>query len=134
MRQISLRTLAFAVVLAAACNKVATDPDPNAPGSVDENHLIAINGYPLDTQNPERTYGQLPQGLRTSDMANALRSSAAPSGGLYLVQFNGPVTDAALEGVRASGVEVVSYIPFNAYVIRASSTAARSLIDAKLPN
>src|SRR3954463_891113 len=118
----SLRTLALAVmVFASACNKVATDPHPNNTPSIDEQHRIAINGYPVDTLNPEKTYGQLPQGLRTSDMANSLQSGASPAGGLYLLQFKGPVTDDALFNVRATGAEVVSYIPFNAYVIRASS-------------
>jgi len=139
MRQIcSLRSLTLAVmVLAAACNKVATDPDPNNTTSVDEQHLIAINGYPVDTQNPEKTYGQLPQGLRTSDMANSLRSGRprAPAGGLYLLQFNGPVTDDALLSVRATGAEVVSYIPFNAYVITGQAPPRRgSLIAAKRPS
>src|SRR3954467_12679569 len=130
MRQIgSLRSLTLVVmVFAAACNKVATDPDPTGGTSIDEQNLIAINGYPIDTKNPEKTYGQLPQDLRTSDMANSLRSGASPTGGLYLLQFNGPVTDDALLGVKATGAEVVSYVPFNAYVIRASSTAARKLI------
>ena len=77
MHRISrIRSLALAMVFAAAaCTKVATDPDPtNNPTGTDENHLIALNGYPVDTQYPELTYGQLPQGLRTSDMSNALRS------------------------------------------------------------
>src|SRR4051794_33661378 len=105
MHRIStLRNVALAaVVLAAACNKVATDPDPTlSPTSTDEQHLIAINGYPVDTRHPELTYGQLPQGLRTSDMASALTSGNAPGGGLYLLQFSGPVRDEALAAVRAT--------------------------------
>ncbi|HEY8208327.1 MAG TPA: Ig-like domain-containing protein [Myxococcaceae bacterium] len=130
----SPRTLALALVAFAACTQVATDPDPtNTATSTDEQHLIALNGYPVDTQNPERTYGQLPQGLRTGDMANALRNGAAPAGGLYLLQFSGPVRDEALASLRNTGVEVVSYVPFNAYVIRASSTAGARLVAAKLP-
>ena len=135
MHRISaLRSVALAVVFAAAaCNKVATDPDPtNNPTGTDENHLIALNGYPVDTQYPEMTYGTLPQGLRTSDLSNALRSGGTPSGGLYLVQLNGPVRDEALEAVKATGAEIVSYIPYNSYVIRASSAAAKQLISAKL--
>jgi len=135
-RTSSLRNLALAVVFAAAaCTKVATDPDPtNNPTGTDENHLIALNGYPVDTQNPDLTYGQLPQGLRTSDMSNALRSGSTPNGGLYLMQFNGHVRDEALAAVKSTGAEVVSYVPYNAYVIRASSTAAKQLIAAKLPD
>src|SRR5690348_11097263 len=112
-RIIALRNLALAMVfVAAACNKVAQDPDPTGnPTGVDENHLIALNGYPVDTQQPELTYGQLPQGLRTNDLSNAIRSGSTPAGGLYLIQFSGPVQDEALAAVKATGAEIVSYVP-----------------------
>ncbi|HZN93353.1 MAG TPA: hypothetical protein VFB81_11650, partial [Myxococcales bacterium] len=93
------RCLPLVVVsLVAACTQVATDPtDPNVIATMtDENHLIALNGYPVDTQYPERTYSRLPEALRTSDMSTALRQGGAPSGGLYLLQFSGQVRDEAL--------------------------------------
>ncbi|HVE85548.1 MAG TPA: Ig-like domain-containing protein, partial [Myxococcales bacterium] len=130
------RSVALVAVCLAACTQVATDPtQPSTPTatSTDEQHLIALNGYPVDTQYPEQTYSQLPSSLRTSTLSNAIRQGTAPAGGLYLIQLKGAVTDDALAAIRATGVELVSYVPYNAYVIRASSTAAAALVAAKLP-
>lgn len=134
--------LAVLAVALAACSPVPSDPDePVEPADstsalaapVEDGHLIVLNGYPLDTRNPEQTYSRLPSALRRSDLSGAIRRGQAPAGGLYLVQLNGPVQDEALDALLATGVELVSYIPYNAYVIRASSTAAAALIAAKLP-
>ena len=59
----------------------------------DDQNLIALNGYILDTTDPAATQRQLPAELRQTDMADTLARGAAPRGGLYLVQFAGPVQD-----------------------------------------
>ena len=93
----------------------------------DDQDLITLNGYILDTTNPEATYRLLPQGLRKGDMAAAVERGASPRGGLYIVQFVGPVKDAWLKALRRTGAEVVTYLPSNAYVVRASGKAAARL-------
>src|ERR1051325_3664922 len=49
--------------------------------------LMALNGYVLDTTNPDATYRQLPSDLRRSDIADAISRGIQPQGGLYIVQF-----------------------------------------------
>jgi hypothetical protein len=93
----------------------------------DDQNLIALNGYVLDTTKPEATLSQLPSDLRQTDMADTLARGSAPRGGLYLVQFAGPVQDAWLDQVKDTGVEVVTYVPNNAYVVRAGHGAASLL-------
>jgi hypothetical protein len=93
----------------------------------DDQNLIALNGYVLDTTNPSATYRQLPADLRQIDMADSLARGAAPRGGLYLVQFAGPIQDGWLDALKATGAEIVSYMPNNAYVVRAQFGAALSL-------
>jgi Subtilase family/Viral BACON domain len=95
------------------------------PLSIQDNmNLIALNGYILDTTNPDATYSQLPADLRKPDIADALARGIQPQGGLYIVQFVGPIKDAWLDALKATGVQVVSYIASNAYIVRANSTAA----------
>jgi hypothetical protein len=93
----------------------------------DDQNLIALNGYVLDTTNPAATARQLPADLRQTDMSDSLARGLAPRGGLYLVQFAGPIQDGWLEALKAIGVEIISYMPNNAYVVRAHAGAALSL-------
>jgi cysteine-rich repeat protein len=56
----------------------------------------------------------------------ALAPSAAPQ--LYLLQFAGPVKEEWLAEVRSQGnVQVVSYLPSNAYLVRADGAAVEGL-------
>jgi hypothetical protein len=93
----------------------------------DDQNLIALNGYILDTTDPAATQRQLPADLRQVDMSDSLAGGASPRGGLYLVQFAGPIQDGWLDALTRLGVEVVSYMPNNAYVVRAQAGAALSL-------
>jgi subtilase family protein/BACON domain-containing protein len=93
----------------------------------DDQNFIALNGYILDTTNPDATRRQLPADLRQTDLADALARGQSPRGGLYLVQFAGPIQDAWLDMLKATGVEIVSYMPNNAYAVRADSHAAAAL-------
>lgn len=94
----------------------------------DSFNLIPLNGYVLDTTNPDATYRLLPADLRKTDMADALARDAKPAGGLYIIQFIGPIQDAWLDGLKATGVDVVSYMPSNAYVVRGNAKAATALL------
>jgi hypothetical protein len=88
---------------------------------------IPLNGYLLDTLRPAETYDTLPRELRRPGVAQAFARDDAPPPGLYLVQFIGPVKDAWLNELRATGARLVSYVPANAYVIQADADAAAQL-------
>src|SRR5205085_12313955 len=62
------------------------------------------------------------------DISIAAANGMAPAGGLYLVQFAGPIQDGWLASLRATGAEVVSFMPSNAYVVRAKAKAAKRLL------
>src|SRR5262249_48029546 len=57
-----------------------------------------------------------------------------PLGGLYIVQFVGPIKDDWLEALKATGVEVVTYIPSNAYVVCGNSVSAARLLSFATQN
>ncbi len=97
----------------------------------DDQNLIALNGYILDTTNPDATYESLPADLKSGEMMQALRKGGTPTSGLYLVQFAGPIQDEWLESLKETGAEIVSYMPSNAYVVRANNYAAASLATLK---
>lgn len=97
----------------------------------DDQDLILFNGYIIDTSNPEATYAKIPGDLRQTDMFNALSKRSRPRGGLYIVQFAGPIKDLWLGHLKSTGAEIVTSIASNAYVVRASARAARALIGLK---
>ena len=49
---------------------------------------------------------------------------------LRLIQFVGPVKRAWLDQLRASGLEVVAYVPNNGYLVRADESATARLLSA----
>jgi len=92
---------------------------------VDETTLINLNGWLLDGADPAGTAARLaavpaalldPPGPQAED-ARVLR----------IVQFAGPIQDAWLESLRLTGAHVVSYVPHDAYVVRADARAAAAL-------
>lgn len=97
----------------------------------DDQDLIMFNGYVVDTNNPEMTYAKIPGDLRQTDMFNAVSKRTRPRGGLYIVQFAGPIKDLWLHHLKGTGAEIVTPIASNAYVVRASAQAAVALIQLK---
>jgi subtilisin-like proprotein convertase family protein len=69
----------------------------------------------------------------TSDPARAYAASGGykaapdPTGDTYLVQFAGPARDAWLSAVERAGVQVVQYVPHQAFIVRASASAMTSV-------
>ena len=100
----------------------------------DEQNLIAFNDYLIDTSNPQPLPLQLPTELRQTRMADAKTRGAAPEGGLYVVQFVGPIQDAWLNTLKSTGAEVITYVPNNAYVVRADRRAAFGIWQLKERN
>jgi hypothetical protein len=80
----------------------------------DEYNTIFLNAKQLDTSSAE---------------VQALRRSAGSFAGkrLHLVQFVGPVQPAWRDALLASGVELVTYIPENAYLVYGDARAITQL-------
>jgi len=90
----------------------------------DDMDRIVVNGYLLDTSDPQLLSQGLPADLRQQKMADALKGNYAPVAGLYIVQFLGPIRGEWLAALEDTGVRIVSYIANNAYIISADSRAA----------
>lgn len=93
----------------------------------DEQNLIGLNGYVLDTLNPQPTYESLPADLRNFNLDFTAPQPARPRAGLYVVQFAGPIRDEWLDGLRQTGARIISYVPFNAYVVHAGDRTVSRL-------
>lgn len=95
----------------------------------DDLTLVNVNGIQLDGADlgaSARALGRLPFDL--------LAPAAPPADGdsrLKLVQFAGPVKDAWLAALAATGAFVVTYVPNNAYVVRANPVANAAIEGLK---
>jgi PKD repeat protein len=90
----------------------------------DEQDLMVFNDLVLDGTRPELLLRALdPTQLFTDPSTLAL----PPDAGLYVLQFDGPVKDAWLDAVRATGARVVQSVPMNAYVVAAEASAVQGL-------
>ena len=56
---------------------------------------------------------------------NALQQSISSGKGLWIVQFAGPVLPEWLDGLMAAGLEIVAYLPNNAYIVWGEQPSAR---------
>ena len=76
----------------------------------DQWNMIRLNARPINTGAPE---------------AKAMRKSVGAFTGkhLHLVQFAGPIKERWLAELKASGVQIVSYIPENTYLIYGDAAA-----------
>jgi hypothetical protein len=97
----------------------------------DEQNLIVLNGYVIDTSNAEPLSKQPPADLRQTRMSEARRNFSRPGDGMYIVQFIGPIQDEWLKELNLTGAEVISYVPNNAYIVRANQNSALGLIALK---
>lgn len=79
-----------------------------------DGHAIILENALIDSRQPVGF--QLP---------DSLRRTGEPGG--YIVQAKGPVDDNFRAGLKAAGAEIISYIPNNAYLVRASAAAANQL-------
>jgi hypothetical protein len=83
---------------------LSTLPAADAVELRQEENVIKLNAGHIDTAQPA---------------AKALRKTTAVTTGkgMHLVQFVGPVQPAWLDELRKTGVEVVTYVPNNAYLV-----------------
>ncbi|HEY7911422.1 MAG TPA: hypothetical protein VIG62_05875, partial [Blastocatellia bacterium] len=83
----------------------------------DEFNLVLLNAGPIDTSSSEV------QALRETSSVSAQGSGKR----MHLVQFAGPIQDHWLEAMTGTGVEIVTYIPNNAYLVYGDGASIRSL-------
>lgn len=69
----------------------------------DEENVILLNAGPIDTTTPAA------QAVR--------RAGAGTANGLYLVHFAGPIRPEWRQALAATGVEIVTYVPYNTYLV-----------------
>src|ERR1019366_7951595 len=78
-----------------------------------DEHALLLENALLDTTRP------------APSIPDHLRAQGDP--GSYLVQSRGPIDAAFRSLLQAAGATIVSYIPNNAYLVRASAAVARQL-------
>jgi hypothetical protein len=93
----------------------------------DDLDRVYLEGRALDTRRPEEVESRIDLALRRDELAHAQAEGRPVRDGLYLVQLIGPVRDEWLSDLAAEGLEIVSYIPQNAYVVRARGPAAAAI-------
>jgi subtilisin-like proprotein convertase family protein len=90
--------------------------------------------------NTTRTIGELARSEHSILLQNALLDTTQPNNlpipdsmraqkdpGTYIVQSRGPLDDAFRSALKSAGAAVVTYIPNNAYLVRASDAVAQQL-------
>lgn len=123
-----------AAVAPATAAATATTPIPAAPPAP------VTNLYPHRLSNTARPHEEL---LRSDDavlLRNALIDATAPGAlaipaslrasgdpGAYVVQSRGLINDAFRAGLAEAGAEIVSYVPNNAFLVRATAAVAQRL-------
>ena len=129
---------------AAAAAQRATAGQTNAPASnsapTNSKTGAAADRFRYRLANTTQTVGQLTRSDRAILLENALIDTATGKAlsippqlratgepGSYIVQARGPVDAAFRARLSAAGATIVSYIPNNAYLVRASAAAAKSL-------
>ena len=93
-------------------------------------HAVLLENAWLDTSPFSRTASRNSSALISdSQLAIPDRLRAQGDPGAYVVQSRTPLNDAFRALVQAAGASIVSYIPNNAYLVRASATAAQQVAD-----
>src|SRR5262249_36254541 len=91
----------------------------------DEQNLIELNGYVIDTSAQQPISKEVPEDLKQSRMLEArARGDKSPGPGLYVVQFAGPIQDLWLDNLKSTGAHVISYVANNAYVVSCDARSA----------
>jgi len=115
----SRNSLATVWLLVAA---VAPRLSAQAPSSPEprEATLISLNSHVIDTSLPEP---ELPEALRA-------RPAVSGENEIVLAKFPGPVTARQVEGLHAASLQVYTYLPYYAYLVKMPVGAAtRSLLS-----
>ena len=122
---------------------VSGPPAPAAPAP-SATTAFATNRFRYRLTNSPESFNQLVHNERAVLLRNALLDTGLPGQPViperlrtqgdpesYIVQARGVITPAFRQALKDAGAEVVSYVPNNAYLVRASGKAAGAL--AALP-
>jgi len=112
---------------------------PPPPDSLTNHASRITHHFSLRLSNTTASLGQLQRDDHALLLENALLDTTRPSPsipdhlrahgdpGSYLVQARGPIDGAFRSLLQGAGAAIVSYIPNNAYLVRASAAVARQL-------
>ena len=116
-------------------------PSTNTAKTTNVSHNIPLLAYRL--KNTEKPIGELIYNDSAILLRNALFDSAEPAPlqipahlkaqgdpGSYVIQARGAIDQAFIARLKAAGAEIISYIPNNAYLVRASEAVANQLSTA----
>ena len=95
----------------------------------DELTLMSFNGYLVDGVDAEATRAVLD--TIPADLRSPVEPPRDDERRLEIVQFSGPIKDAWVESLRATGAFVVSYVPNNAYVVVVDGAAHAALVQLR---
>ncbi len=122
-------------------------PSPSTVAALQANgvSLSGTNRFRYRLSNTAQTPAQMLRNEQAVLLRNALIDTSLRSGlnipahlrapgdpGSYVVQARGVITEAFRKAIREAGGEVVSYVPNNAYLVRAEAAAARRLARGPL--
>src|ERR1039458_2212717 len=106
---------------------------------------VRTNKFAYRLSNTTKTIGQLVGDRHAILLANALIDTGAKltfsipknlqspgDPGAYIVQARGPIDNAFRAMLASAGAEIVSYIPNNAYLVRAQAGVANGLVGNPL--
>jgi hypothetical protein len=125
---------------APAANPAVTAPNILAASSTNGAASAKTNKFAFRLSNTAKSLGQLAHDRHAILLENALIDTANPLNlsipthlqsqgdpGAYIVQARGPIDAAFRAMLAAAGAEIVSYIPNNAYLVRAPAGVANGL-------
>ncbi|MEP7339947.1 MAG: S8 family serine peptidase [Acidobacteriota bacterium] len=87
----------------------------------DEDNVILLNSGALDTQSLDVQLKRRSPSIKATQAGG--KPGKAESKGMHLVQFAGPVKPEWHAALAETGVEIVSYIPSNAYLVFGDAAA-----------
>ena len=106
------------LVISGSAADALSEAEQSALEFPEDLNRIYLRGQSIDTTQP------------VPAVAPGLAAVVSTESQLYLVQFSGPVKDAWLDDLRQmGGVELVSYLPTNGYLVFASPPAVGELRD-----
>ena len=127
----------------ATVRSASTAPLLFAAGNNATNAAAAVtktNPFPYRLSNTQKSLNELMGDRKAILLENALVDTEQPTAlpipehlraegdpGSYIVQARGPLNNAFRAKLKEAGATIVSYIPNNAYLVRASAQAAKQL-------
>ncbi len=113
--------------LSLAATEKAASPDPSRLLVRDDYNSLLLRSGVIDTTDESSPGAFFGLGRATGFIEKQIRASKS---GLRLVQFIGPVKGEWLDQLRASGMEIIAYVPNNGYLVRGDAGSRTRLIQS----